>query len=163
MRWSDEISGNSRPKIPTLRKPQGWGNRQSSIAAKRNETRMAASAAANEFVGHGTQEKSKPRRFKNPKGSATRKGKTSSSAWTYWSGIIQLRSQVNREKCERVGHPRSKLSTASSELIRASGSGFQIIAIRQLSSIEQSTPGRICKPDHPRSVTNVTDPDKITD
>src|ERR1700675_4149471 len=41
----------------------------------------------------------------NPKGSATRKSKTSPSAMTYWSGIIQLCAFVNRKIRGRVCHP----------------------------------------------------------
>ena len=36
---------------------------QASIASERNEMQMAASVVANEFVGHGREEKSKPRPF----------------------------------------------------------------------------------------------------
>jgi len=62
-----------------------------------------------------------------PKGSATRKSETSSSALTYWSGIIQPCAFVNREKCERVGHPPPPLDTRSTgELFNGPG---QLVAL----------------------------------
>jgi hypothetical protein len=41
----------------------------------------------------------------NPKGSATRKSETSSSATTYLRGITQLEGHVNKKIYERAGHP----------------------------------------------------------
>jgi hypothetical protein len=49
---------------------------------------MPASAVAEQSFAHTIDEKSKPRPFQS-KGSGTLKSRTSSSALTYWSGIIQ--------------------------------------------------------------------------
>src|SRR5260221_6320661 len=97
----ENISGTNRAQ-------QG----QASIASERNEIQMAASIAANEFVSHGTKEKSKPRPFKTERvGHPERLNQSLGVDVLEWYHLNVIGRQ--EENCARVGHPPvNSISTA---------------------------------------------------
>jgi hypothetical protein len=80
---------------------------QASIASERNEMQMAASIVANEFVGHGTEEKSKPRPFKLERvGHPEKPNQSLGVDVLEWYPLNVIRRQEGN--WGRVGHPRVK-------------------------------------------------------
>ncbi len=95
----EDISGANRAR-----------QREAPIAGESNEMQMAASIVANEFVGHESSHKSKPRPSKNervghPEVLTPEKQRQSLSENVQeWYYLTMRRCQ--QEKRERVGHPR---------------------------------------------------------
>src|ERR1700680_4717928 len=77
---------------------------QASIASERNEMQMTVPVVANEFVGHGTKEKSKPRTSKNERGGhpGKRDQFLGVDVLEWYHAIVIARQQKKRE---RVAHP----------------------------------------------------------
>ena len=77
---------------------------QASIASERNEMQMTVPVVANEFVGHGTKEKSKPRPSKNERvGHPEKRDQFLGVDVLEWYHAIVIARQ--QKKRERVAHP----------------------------------------------------------
>jgi len=118
--------------------------RQASIAGERNEMQMTVSIAPNEFVGHETEEKSKPRPFKTERVGHPEKQNQilGVDVLEWYHPIVRIRQQENTRK--GVPPAQQKLQNYANDPYANDNKGFlgkgrdfDIIAGRVKSLIRQ--------------------------